>query len=254
MSDQNQNHVQNQVPAPGAYGEPAPPASPSTQGGGAPAITVVPLGDGSEPPRKRSTAFWPRFLGSALAVAVGIGVTVWIRSPHNEETAQETVDRVATSTEWTEYRSAQDGFTVELPGSPTVNSDSATVPGAGEVKMTQYLLESSDDVGMAVEIDHLGVEIPAEQVDSALDGALNGGAKGVGGTEGIKDVKIVSSKFGTIEGLRALDGEFSGSFEEKPVTLYVTVFLHKSDLVAVFSVNQSKENFDRMRNSLKFTA
>lgn len=249
MPDENQN----QVPAPGAYGQPGAPAPASVQEGSAPAITVAPVGDGSEPPRKRSTAFWQRFLGSVLTVAVGIGVTVWIRTSHHEETAQETVDRIATSTEWTEYRSAQDGFTVEMPGSPTVKSDSATVPGAGEMKVTQYLLESTDDVGMAVEIDHVGVEIPAEQMDSALDGALNGGAKGFGGKDGIQDLKIVSSEFGTIEGLRALDGEFSGTFEKKPVTLYVTVFQHKSDLVAVFSVNQSKENFERMRNSLKFT-
>lgn len=242
---------ENQTPVPGA--EPATPVTQPTPPGQAPGITVAPVGAGSEPPRKKTTAIWQRALGGVLAVVIGAGVTMWVRYSHHEESAQETVDRVATSTEWTEYRSAKDGFTVEMPGSPTETSNSAKVPGVGETMTTEYLLESSDDVAMAVEIDHLGIEIPAEQMDTALDGALNGGAQALGGTNGIQDVKIVSSEFGTIQGLRALDGEFSGTFEQRPVTLYLTVFQHESDLIVLLSANQSKENFERMRNSLTFT-
>lgn len=101
------------------------------------------------------------------------------------------------------------GFSIKLPGDPTVTSDTVASP-SGDLDVTFYAVQS-DELNVSVAVTMVPKGVPTD-----LDGAVEGGAANIGAT-------VESSVPFSSDGHRGRDARFTGTRDGSDFTAFCRV-------------------------------
>ena len=103
------------------------------------------------------------------------------------------------------YTSADLGFSAKFPNTPTASSADQAVNGVTvTVNTVQWI---AGPAGAAITVTDLADIIAGRDVDTVLDGSIEGMATGTGGT-------LSDKQFTTLDGVRAISGTITGGGAE----------------------------------------
>ena len=118
-------------------------------------------------------------------------------------------------------------FSVELPDEP----DEETT-AAGDLTIEFYTV-LHDDGGVTVSVTPLG-DVPDEQIDATLAGAVDGAARNIGGT-------VVSDEPTDASGYPARDAEIEATSGGQSILVFTRVALHEDRLFQLQSLGRQED-------------
>ncbi|WP_187977423.1 hypothetical protein [Mycetocola sp. JXN-3] len=222
-----------------AAGTPQPPQAYATG--------TQPQGAPTQEPKPKRTGRRVLVSVGTLILAVGIGfgvryVAMQVFSPSAEQTARTASEKVLTGTDWEDYTSAKDGFTVQFPGMP--QSQTLDVP-AGDISVptTTYMKENGTDSAYMVQVAQLPGPFPAAELEDRLQGALNGMVQSQSGT-------VVSSDLVDYQGTRAIRSEAKVPLNGNDYPAHSIIFFDEGRMFLLTTIGAPEADFTKMMDSL----
>lgn len=204
-----------------------------------------------------------RSVSGAIAYVLAFVASAWLvracfaelRSPPSSPPSTVTTAAPVTPTTWEELDLGD--LAVSLPGTPSEDTKTETVPGVGSATSHIFHLKEGDEGSFEVRATDLHSVVGCN-TQGAVDGAVNGAMNGVRSTDGVKALVVVKDERRSLAGMpgRESTAEVTGTQRSaKPFTVRVAVFGRGCRVYQIFAATSGdlSSEVDRMFASVRVT-